>query len=301
MKIKDRRGALVRGKIIILIVMFVLIFLASCREREMVTLPVLADYESAANGTVRKNLKIGLSPGPYGDMYLDLIQPLLAPLGYTAELIYYNDFIRPNLALAEGGVDLNMFQHYRYLNNFKMEHDLSLTAITEIPTASMGIFSRRFRTIGALRNGAVATIPDDSTNRSRALRVLDAAKIITLNPSIDMARADMGDIISNPLNIRFVQLEAQRLVESLGTNDFSVINGNFAISGGLNFSDALYVEALAESYYNVIAVRTEDLTEQFVRDIIAAVRSERYVSMVTEPGGKYAGFPRPRYFLGMTR
>jgi D-methionine transport system substrate-binding protein len=230
-------------------------------------------------------------------MYMDLIQPLLAPLGYTAELIYYNDYIRPNFALAEGDVDLNMFQHYRYLNDFKMANNLYLSAITEIPTASMGIFSRQYRSLNGIRYGAVATIPNDSTNRSRALRVLDAAKVITLNPSIDMARADIGDIVNNPSNIRFVQLVAQDLVQSLGTYDFSVINGNFAIAGGLNFSSALYVEALAENYYNIIAVRTEDLNEQFVKDIIDVVRSEKYIKTVVEPGGKYAGFPRPRYFF----
>ena len=190
--------------------MFVVVssILASCIKRETVNLPALADYDLGGNGIARKSLKIGLAPGPYGDMYMDLIQPLLAPMGYSAELIYYNDYIEPNFALANGEVDLNIFQHYRYLNDFKMANDLYLTAITEIPTASMGVFSRQYRSLNDLRNSAVVTIPNDSTNRARALRVLDAAKVITLNPSIDMARADVSDIITNPRNIRFIQLVA---------------------------------------------------------------------------------------------
>ena len=301
MNTKFEQYSLLTGKISILIILTIFVLLTSCMGRENASLPNLADYSLTINGADRKNLKIGLAPGPYGDMYMDLIQPLLAPMGYTAELIYYNDYIEPNFALAEGRVDLNIFQHYRYLNDFKMANDLYLTAITEIPTASMGVFSRQYRSINDLRNGAVVTIPNDSTNRARALRVLDAAKVITLNTSIDMARADIGDISSNPRNIRFVQLLAQDLVQSLGTYDLSVINGNFAIAGGLNFSSALYVESLAESYYNVIAVRTEDLTQQFVSDIIDVVRSEKYLSLVTEPGGKYAGFPRPRYFFNIVQ
>ena len=301
MKFRLRRNTPKAGKISIPFVLIMFVFLASCQEQELPNLPALADYDLTTNSVARKNLKIGLAPGPYGDMYMDLIQPLLAPMGYTAELIYYNDYIRPNFALAEGEVDLNMFQHYRYLNDFKMANDLYLTAITEIPTASMGVFSRRYRSLNELRGGAIATIPNDSTNRSRALRVLDAAKVITLNPSIDMARAEISDIISNPYNLRFVELLAQDLVQSLDTYDISVINGNFAISGGLNFSAALYVESLAENYYNIIAVRTEDLAEQFVKDIIDAVRSEKYVSMVLQPGGKYTGFPRPRYFFSIAQ
>jgi len=297
MGLTQERRAGKSGIMSMFVLLIMAIFLASCLKREIVHMPVLADYDSAANSSPKKNLKIGLAPGPYGDMYMELIQPLLAPLGYTAELVYYGDFIRPNMALANGEVDLNMFQHYRYLNNFKMQNDLYLTAITEIPTASMGVFSSRYRSVSAIRNGSVVSIPNDSTNRARALRVLDAAKIITLNPSIDMARADIKDIISNPLNLRFVQIEAPGLVASLATHDLSVINGNFAISGGLNLSEALYVEALAEGYVNVIAVKTSDLNEQFVRDIIDVVRSERYISMVKNPGGKYAGFPRPRYFF----
>jgi D-methionine transport system substrate-binding protein len=276
------------------------ICLASCQKGQDIRLPRLSDYESESAITVRRNLKVGVAPGPYGDMYMETVQSLLAAKGYNAELVYYTDFIRPNFALAEKETDLNIFQHYRYLNDFKTQNDLDVTAITEIPTVSMGIFSNRYGSLDALRNGITVSVPNDATNRSRALNVLDAANVIKLNPTADLARADIGDIISNPWGIRFMQMDAQSLVTSLDSVDMSVINGNYAIAGGLNPSEALYNEILAEGYINVIAVRTEDLDEQFVRDIIDAVRSEQYVTMVTNPNGTYAGFQRPRYFFGIT-
>jgi D-methionine transport system substrate-binding protein len=116
-----------------------------------------------------------------------------------------------------------------------------------------------------------------------------------------MARALISDIVSNPRRIEFTLIEAHYLVESLESHDLSVINGNFAISGGLNISDALYNEVLTESYFNVIAVRTEDLSETFVRDIIDVVRSTEYVNIITDPNGKFAAFQRPFYFLGIMR
>jgi len=291
---------IVAGIAVTLLALFVMfIFTASVPKRENITMPVVADYDSDTEAAERKNLKLGVVPGPYGDMFMETIQPLLAQLGYTTELVYYDDFIRPNFALANKEIDLNMFQHHRYLNSFKFENDLDLTAIAEIPTASMGVFSKRYKSIDDLEEGITVSIPDDSTNLSRALKVLDAAKIIVLNPSIDMARATQNDIVHNPYKVVFTPVEAHYLVKSLELCNLSVINGNFAISGGLNLSEALYNEVLTESYINVIAVRTEDLSEQFVKDIIYAVRSREYVDVIVDADGKYVGFQRPRYFFGV--
>jgi len=274
---------------------------SACAKEENASLPKVADYDSDAVSAERKNLKLGVVSGPYGDMFMEAIFPFLKKKGYKVELVYYNDFIRPNLAMAEKEVDLNMFQHSRYLNDFKFDRDLDLMPIVEIPTASMGIFSKRYQSINSLGRGITVSIPDDNTNLSRALRVLNAANVITLDPSIDMARAAVKDIISNPYRIQFTLVAAQNLVRSLDTVDASVINGNFAISGGLNLASALYNEVLNEGYVNIIAVRTEDLGQQFVRDIIDIAYLPEYVNMMMDTRGKYAGFQRPRYFYDIAK
>ena len=139
--------------VIIAMVIIAAAFLTSCMERQNISLPLLANYELDTAGADRNNLRIGVVPGPYGDMYMEMIQPLLAAKGYTAQLVHYGDFIRPNFALAEEETDINIFQHYRYLNDFKMQNDLEISAIAEIPTVSMGIFSSRYRSLNALGNG----------------------------------------------------------------------------------------------------------------------------------------------------
>jgi D-methionine transport system substrate-binding protein len=287
------------ANIFVLCIIFItLIFLLGCTKEESIALPRVTDFDSGEEVIQRKNLKLGVVPGPYGDMFLDAILPILSQKGYSAELVHYNDFIRPNFALSERETDLNMFQHTHYLNNFKYEHDLDITAIAEIPTISMGIYSRRFRSINNLGTNITVSIPNDATNLSRALRVLNAANVITLNPSVDMTRVTENDIISNPHRIRFVLINAQDLVNTLGAYDVSVINGNFAIAGGLNPADALYNEVLAEGFVNIIAVRSEDLGQQFVRDIIDITYSEEYIRILTDPNRVYSGFQRPRYFFG---
>jgi len=270
--------------------------MTACNERQVVHMPTVSDYEFVRIAE-KKDLKVGVVSGPYGDMFMEAIMPSLNEMGYTASLIYFDDFISPNIALANKEIDLNIFQHYAYLNSFKFEHDLALSAISEIPTISMGVYSHKYRSVDQLSAGITISIPNDSTNLARALQVLEAADIIKLNPFIDKSKATINDIILNPRRIRFVPIEAHHLVEALGLYDVSVINGNFAVSNGLKPSEALYNEILSMNYMNVIAVRTEDLGSQFVRDIISVLHSDEYKHIIIAPNGKYTNFQHPRSFI----
>ena len=274
-------------------ILFLPFVLMACSTGEKTFLPTVADYTYDPIVEI-KHLRIGVVPGPYGDMILDAIQPL-ADQGYTAALVQYDDYASPNYALSRNEIDINIFQHYVYLNTFKFENDLALSAIMEIPTVSMGVFSNHYRSVEGFTTGLTVSIPDDVSNLSRALMVLEAAGVITLDPFIDKSKAKVGDITANPYDIRIVLTQAHNLVDSLGLYDVAVINGNFAVSGGLDMMDALYREILADNYINVIAVRTDDLNKQFVRDVIEAIYSERFRNVITDPAGKYAGFQWPRW------
>ncbi|MCL2765700.1 MAG: MetQ/NlpA family ABC transporter substrate-binding protein [Treponema sp.] len=274
---------------------FSFILFSACQERERIILPVAADYEYPPIIEI-KNIRVGVVTGPYGDMFTRGIMPSLEKLGYTAELINYDDFAKPNFALAHNEIDLNIFQHYSYLNTFKFEHDLAISAITEIPTISMGIFSYKYRSIDSLARGITVTIPNDPSNLARSLVVLESAGIITLNPYIEKPKVTLADIIKNPLNIRIVPITAHDLVESLNIYDLSVINGNYALSSGLNYSLALYNEVLAANYMIVVAVKTEDLDKRFARDIIGAVHSPVFRDIITDPEGSFKEFQKPRSF-----
>jgi len=284
-----------KSSLFLLAVFFTLIMFPTCIATDKIILPVAADYEYPPIYEI-KNLRVGIVSGPYGDMFMEGILPSLEKLGYTATLVKYDDFTSPNFALAQNEIDLNIFQHYTYLNNFKFEHDLALSAITEIPTVSMGIYSNRFRSAAAIRNNVSVSIPNDPSNLARALVVLEAAGIIILNPFIEKPKAQLTDIISNPFNIRIVPIDAHSLVLSLNDYDLSVINGNFAVSSGLQPSQALFNEVLAENYKNVVVVRTEDLDKQFARDIIDVIHSPAFRNTITDPEGSFKDYQKPRSF-----
>ena len=97
-------------------------------------------------------------------------------------------------------------------------------------------------------------------------------------------------------NLNFSPVPAHELVESLKIFDLSVINGNYAVSSGLNLSDALFQEILVDNYMNIITVRTRDLNKQFVRDIIEIIYSNDFMDIIADPDGNFAGFQWPRWF-----
>ena len=246
-----------------------------------------------ADADTKKALKVGVCAGPYGDMFTEAIQPSLEAKGYAVEIIEFSDYVQPNKALAAGEIDVNMFQHSTYLNNFSKENSLDLTAITEIPTAGMGIFSEKYKSIDAIEDGAIVAIPNDPTNLSRAIRILAQTNIITIDPTVDPTKATQYTLSSNPKNLQFTEIEAPQLPRSLDSVGIAIINGNYAISAGLKLSDAIYNEKIADGYVNVIAVKTADQNSQFAKDIVEVVKSDAFKNVIEDPSKQYVSFQKP--------
>jgi len=238
-------------------------------------------------------IRVGVCAGPYEDMFKEGVQPKLEEKGYEVKYVDFSDYVLPNNALAEKEIDVNVFQHSTYLKKFSEEHNLDLTYITEIPTAAMGIFSQSFKTIDEVKDGSEAAIPNDDTNLARALRVLEQTGIIKLSDEIDKSKATVADIAENPKNLTFKEVNAEVLPTVLDSVGLAVINGNYAISAGLNLADAVYNEQLGEGYYNVVAVRTEDKDSSFSKDIVSIVHSDDFRKVIEDESKIYTAFNRP--------
>src|SRR5665647_458113 len=132
-----------------------------------------------------KEIVVGVCAGPYGDMFQDAIKPSLEEKGYKVTIKEFSDYVQPNKALANKEIDVNMFQHSVYLEKFATGNKLDLTAITKIPTAGMGVYSNKVKSLEEIKEGAVVTIPDDPTNLTRALKVLEAAGLVKIDPKVE--------------------------------------------------------------------------------------------------------------------
>ncbi|UDJ81232.1 MetQ/NlpA family ABC transporter substrate-binding protein [Kosakonia oryzae] len=235
----------------------------------------------------------GVAPGPYGDMVKQAIAPSLKEKGYKVVVREFSDYVQPNMALANGSIDANLFQHSLYFDKFTADKGLKLSKLISVPTAGMGFYSRKIKSLDELKKGDIVTLSNDPTNLARGLRFLQSLDLITIKESIDPTKASERDIASNPKGLVFKPLEAAQLPRTLDGVTASLVNGNFAIAAGLKLSSALKQEHLDENLKNIIAVRTEDADKPFAKDIVEVVKSPAYRAVIDDPNNVYGAFQKP--------
>ena len=261
--------------------------------RATLALGITLGAHSALAQATPKTIVFGVAPGPYGDMIKQAIQPGLEKKGYKIVVKEFSDYVQPNLALANGAIDANLFQHTLYLEKFSADKGLKLSSLIRVPTAGLGLYSNKIKSLDELKKGDIVTLANDPTNLSRALRFLAKENILTFKKDIDPTKASEKDIEQNPRGLVFKPLEAAQLPRTLDTAAASVVNGNFAIAAGLDLSKALKQEVLDENMKNLIAVKTEDLNKPFAQDIKSVVESDEYVAVINDSKGIYVSFQRP--------
>lgn len=241
-----------------------------------------------------KKLIIGAAPGPYGDLFKQAVAPGLEKKGYTVEIKEFSDYVQPNLALANKSIDANIFQHGVYLKKFAADKGLNLSPLITVPTAALGVYSKKYKSVAEIKDGSTITLANDPTNLARALRYLQTLGLIKLNTYIDAAKASEKDIAENPKNLKIQPVEAAQVPRTLDSVDVAVANGNYAIVAGI-YSTAIDREVLAPDYINLIAVRTDDLEAQFVKDIKEVVESDEFAQVANDPNKIFKDFQQPEW------
>ncbi|GKV82207.1 metal ABC transporter substrate-binding protein [Pectobacterium carotovorum subsp. carotovorum] len=247
-----------------------------------------------------QTITFGVAPGPYGDMVNLAIKPELVKKGYKVVVREFSDYVQPNLALANGSIDANLFQHTLYLEKFAADKGLKISPLIIVPTASMGFYSKKIKSLDELKKGDVVTLSNDATNLARGLRFLQSMGLITIKAVIDPTKASEKDILENPRGLVFKPMEAAQLPRTLDSVTASLVNGNFALASGMKLSSAIKLETLDENLKNVIAVRTDDLDKPFVKDTKAIVESPAYAAVINDPALMYSQFQKPEWMQAKT-
>ncbi|MDL2324568.1 MetQ/NlpA family ABC transporter substrate-binding protein [Ruminococcaceae bacterium OttesenSCG-928-A16] len=260
------------------------LLLAACGGNAASSVPAPASTASAASNLV---LKVGASPAPHAEI-LEQVKPVLAQQGITLEIVEFNDYIIPNTALEDGDLDANYFQHQPYLDDFNAKNDTHLVTAAAIHIEPLGIYPGKTQTLEELAEGALIGIPNDTTNESRALRLLEAEGLITLKEGVGN-EAVPADIVQNPHKLKFLELEASTLPVSLPDVDFAVINGNYAVGAGIG-NTALATEGGESPYVNVIAIREGNENRLEIKALVAALQTEEVRNFIVE---KYDGVVVP--------
>lgn len=236
----------------------------------------------------KKTIKVGASITPHSEI-LEQAKLILADQGVNLEIVQIEDTVTPNTALVEGSLDANFFQHQPYLDDFNQENETDLVSVGAVHYEPFGIYAGRTKNLSELPDGATVAIPNNVTNEARALLLLQQEGLIKLKDGVDI-RATIRDIAENPKNLQFEEIAPEQLVKALPDVEIAVINGNYAIEGGLNVKDALAIESdqgiAAKTYANILVVQKKDENNESIKKLIDVLQSDTIRNFIEE---KYNG------------
>ena len=232
-----------------------------------------ADNSSSdASSTV---IRVGASPSPHAEI-LEFAKDQLAAKGYELVIVEFTDYVMPNVALYEGDLDANFFQHTPYLDNYNEQNGTDLVSACKVHFEPMGLYSETLTSVSDVAEGSKVGVPNDPTNEARALNLLEAQGLIKLREGAGLNATPL-DIEENPLNLEFVELEAAQLPRNLSEFAIAAINGNYAIEAGI--LDKVIVNEAADSesaqeYANILAVQSGELETDKTKARVEALTSD---------------------------
>ncbi|GHT78129.1 metal ABC transporter substrate-binding protein [Spirochaetia bacterium] len=252
--------------------------------------PVMAGGKTDGDDGV-KVVKVGVTSDD--PRLWDAVQAELDARGKRIKIqtVYFDGGGRVNQSTADNELDLNAFQHYAFynLNAKELKLEDQLTPVAETLIVPLNLFSNRdknYRTPSELPNGASIIIPDDPTNEGRALSLLESAGLIKINPAVGL-NGQPKDIISNPKNLKFIEIFGPQIPRSLPDADAGVINAGIAVDAGFDLNtDAIFkldIDATNPSlkpFFNIIVAKTRDKDAQWVADIREAYYTKRVADAI---------------------
>mgnify|MGYP000933590225 FL=1 len=224
----------------------------------------------------------GKAAGPYTVLFEDAIVPILEKQGYTLTCYEFSDLLQNDTALNEGDIDVNVEQHTAYMKNFNESQSGNLTAISPIPTVPAAIFSDTHKSLEEIsKNGKIA-VPNDASNTARAYVLLQKAGWITLKSDVDPAAVTQDDIVENPYELEFVEMDSNNIPRVLGDFDYAVITGSIVYSSGIDASTALLQESILEHLILQVVVKSENADSKWAKAIADAYHSDEFKKYMEE-------------------
>lgn len=254
-----------------------------------------AKQEVKAAGADAKSEEVTVKLGLVGAIYEDLWAPAQEKLkeeGINLEFVQFSDYVTPNNALNNKEIDLNAFQHQIFLADDAKSNGYDITNIGNTFIIPLNLYSESVSSVDKIKDGDTIAIPDDVTNGGRALKVLESAGLITLNPESGF-NPTLEDIEKYNVKIKIEELKANTIPSVLQDVTAAVVNGNYALDFGLKTEDAIYKDNVLDQkeYWCLIAARSEDLnnpekTELF-KKVVKAFQTEDTEKVFNDTYGGY--------------
>ncbi|WP_028273630.1 MetQ/NlpA family ABC transporter substrate-binding protein [Atopococcus tabaci] len=215
----------------------------------------------------------------------EYVKDQLASDGIKIELVKFTDYATPNRALADGEIDMNSFQTKIFMEDFNEDTGNNLTPIGDTVIAPLGIYSNKIGDVSEIKEGDTIAVPNDASNEGRALRLLQTAGLIEVDPSKGY-KPTTADITSNPLNLKIEPLDSSQTARALDDVTASVVNSGMAVDAGfIPTEDAIFLEPVNDDsapYVNAIVVREEDKDNELYNQIVEAYQTDGTKKVIEE-------------------
>lgn len=236
-------------------------------------------------------LTVAATAVPHAEI-LQFVKPMLAKQGLAIEVKVFNDYVQPNVQVAEGRIPVSYFETAPYLADFNASHGTKLETLAGVHVEPLGGYSKRWKTVAAIPDGATVAIPSEGSNSGRALILMEKTGLLKLRPGAG-ATATPKDVAENPHGFVFKELEAPTLPRVLDQVDLALINTNYALDAGLNpVRDALFAEGKDSPYVNFVVGLAPAAKDPRVVKLIAALRSPEVKGFIAR---KYQGAVLPAF------
>ena len=256
-------------------------------------LPLMSVLALALGNSVAsaETIRLGVTAGPHAQIAEALI-PIAKAKGLDVKIVEFSDGTLIDAATNEGELDANAFQHTPYLDQQNHDRGLDVVSVGRTILLPMAGYSKKFKKLADLPEGAQITIPNDPSNAGRALKLLEVGGIIKLKPGLTFNATEF-DIIANPKKVKIIPMETAQLVRSLEDVDFSVITSFFALSAGLVPNrDSLIIEDQLSDYFCLIGVARKNADKPWAKTLAESYRSPEVKAFVekTFKGNIIAGW-----------
>lgn len=231
-----------------------------------------ASPAAAPAETTTTTLKVATLIPPMTEI-LELIKPQLKEEGIDLELVVLSDNVQPNDALANKEVDANFFQHVPYMEQYNESKNAHLAAVQPVYHAVYGAYSKKYKSMEELPDGATIAIANDPSNIARSLMMLDKAGVIKLKEGAGL-EATQGDIVENSHNYKFEEVDLLMLARMLDDADLVLMTPAYASPLGLTpKKDALLTETVDSAFAITLVAREDNKDSEPVQKLAKAISS----------------------------
>ena len=240
------------------------------------------DSSKQANNQTKKEISMGVSPGPYNDLFKDAVKPILESEGYKVKLVNFPHLLESDVALSEGSIDLTVAQHTAYMDVFNSQRKANLKPVVHVPSVPAAIFSNKYTSLQQVFAGAKVAIPQDASNAARSYNLLEKAGWIKLKENANPIIVSKNDIAQNIADIEIVEMDSANIPRVMNEVDFAVIPGSIVYSANIDSNKALLLETIIPDLEIMVVVNGGNENSQWAQDIKRIYQSQQFKDYMKE-------------------